>query len=110
MKGLIIIGPNDEEHPKKVRLFKNREKMTFDDVSLAADQEFNLEKDPTGTLEYNTKIVTFSSVHHLTLHFPTNFGGDTTSIYYIGLKGEFSEAHHHGVTICEFLLNFKKVL
>ena len=101
LKGIIVIGSNDEQHPKKIRLFKNREKMTFDDVSLA-DQEFNLEKDPTGTLEYNTKVVAFSSVYHLTLHFPTNFGGDTTRIYYIGLKGEFSPAHRHGVTICTY--------
>lgn len=76
--------------------------MTFDDVSLPADQEFNLEKDPTGTLEYSTKVVAFSSVYHLSLHIPTNFGGDTTRIYYIGLKGEFSQAHRHGVTICTY--------
>lgn len=44
----------------------------------------------------------FNSVHHLSLHFPTNFGDETTRIYYIGLRGEFSEAHHHGVTICTY--------
>lgn len=30
----------------------------------------------------------FQSVGNLTLHFPDNFGGETTQIYYIGLKGE----------------------
>lgn len=48
------------------------------------------------------RVVQFSSVHHLTLYFPTNFGSDSTRIYYIGLRGEFSEAHHHGVTICNY--------
>lgn len=41
-------------------------------------------------------------MHHLTLHFPSNFGSDNTRIYYIGLKGEFSESHYHGVTICSY--------
>lgn len=29
--------------------------MTFDDVGMAADQEFELHPDPSGTLEYTTK-------------------------------------------------------
>jgi len=102
LKGLRIIGPNSGQHPKKVRLFKNRPKMTFDDVSAKADQEFELEKDLTGSIEYNTQVVKFHSCHHLSLHFPINFGEETTRIYYIGLRGEFSEAHHHGVTICTY--------
>lgn len=76
--------------------------MTFDDVSIKADQEFELERDLTGSIEYSTKVVTFNSVHHLSLYFPTNFGEEQTRIYYIGLRGEFSEAHHHGVTICTY--------
>lgn len=48
------------------------------------------------------RVVQFSSVHHLSLYFPSNFGGEKTRIYYIGLKGEFFQAHHHGVTICNY--------
>lgn len=48
------------------------------------------------------RIAKFSSVYHLTMHFPRNFGSDTTKIYYIGLKGEYSEGHRHGVTICTY--------
>lgn len=80
MKGLIIIGGEDNKHPSKVRLwvythpeiyifisyrylsldilfirFKNRPHMTFDDVAAPADQEFNLIQDYTGTTEYATK-------------------------------------------------------
>lgn len=33
----------------------------------------------------------FQSVANLTLHFPENFGGETTQIYYIGLKGEATQ-------------------
>lgn len=35
--------------------FKNRPGMTFDDVSVTADQEFQLHVDNLGTLEYSTK-------------------------------------------------------
>lgn len=50
----------------------------------------------------DTQVVKFNSVHHLSLYFPRSFGGDETRIYYIGLRGEFSEAHRHGVTICSY--------
>ncbi|XP_050320265.1 PITH domain-containing protein GA19395 [Bactrocera neohumeralis] len=102
LKGIIIVGANDNTHPNKVRLFKNRPKMTFDDARAKADQEFELTRDPRGEIEYSPKVVTFSSVHHLSLHFPSNFGDDATRIYYKGLRGEFSESHYHGVTICTY--------
>ncbi|KAF0310146.1 PITH domain-containing protein [Amphibalanus amphitrite] len=50
-------------------------------------------------------VVTFSSVHHLTVHVPGNMGGgDVTRLYYLGLRGEFTPAHRHGVTICNYEL------
>lgn len=33
----------------------------------------------------------FQSVGNITLHFPDSFGGDTTQIHYIGLKGEATQ-------------------
>lgn len=36
------------------------------------------------------------------MHFPCNFGADTTKIYYIGLRGEWTPGHRHGVTICTY--------
>lgn len=50
----------------------------------------------------NIRIVKFSSVHHLTIHLPSNFGDDTSRVYYIGLRGEWAPSHHHGVTICTY--------
>lgn len=37
--------------------FKNRPRMTFDDVGVEAEQEFELQVDSSGTLEYGTKYV-----------------------------------------------------
>lgn len=97
LKGIIVIGGEEGSHPDKVRLFKNRENMSFDDTGSAADQEFSLVRDTDGSVQYSTKVVTFSSVRHLSLHFPSNFGDDSTKIYYIGLAGEFSQATRVGV-------------
>ncbi|XP_069684228.1 PITH domain-containing protein GA19395 [Periplaneta americana] len=102
LKGIVVIGGEMDSHPSKMKLYKNRPHMSFDDVGVPADQEFDLHPDNAGTLEYSTKVVKFSSVHHLSVYFPRNFGNETTKIYYIGLRGEFSEAHRHGVTICTY--------
>ncbi len=43
-------------------------------------------------------MVSFSSVSHLSIHFPSNLGNeDETRVYYIGLRGEFFEAQRTGV-------------
>ena len=41
-------------------------------------------------------------MHHLTLHFTGNHGDERTRIDYIGLKGEWTPGHRHGVTICTY--------
>ncbi|KAI8499220.1 PITH domain-containing protein 1 [Branchiostoma belcheri] len=104
LKGVIIIGGEDEEHPDRMKLFKNREHMTFDDVHVEADQEFELQPDPAGVVEYHTKVVRFSSVHHLSIYFPGNFGADSTRVYYIGLRGEYTEMQRQEVMICNYEL------
>ncbi|XP_063529929.1 PITH domain-containing protein GA19395 [Cydia strobilella] len=102
LKGIKVASENSDAHPSKLRLFKNKPNMTFDDVTMEPDQVFELHRDSEGVLEYAPKIVTFSSVTHLTMHFPSNFGADNTKIYYIGLKGEWAPGHKHGVTICTY--------
>ena len=73
LKGLIVIGGEDDTHPDKVkdhddefnidmmathqvRLFKNRENMSFDDAGAKADQEFSLVRDTDGSVQYKTKV------------------------------------------------------
>lgn len=55
LKGITIIGANDNTHPNKVRLFKNRPKMSFDDAASKADEEFDVERNPNGDIEYPIK-------------------------------------------------------
>ena len=61
LKGLIIMGGQQGFHPSKVKLYKNRPHMTFDDAQSKCDQEFELVQDTDGVVEYATKVVTFSS-------------------------------------------------
>ncbi|XP_040071444.1 PITH domain-containing protein CG6153 [Ixodes scapularis] len=104
LKSILVMGGESGSHPSKIRMFKNRPRMTFDDARAEPEQEFELHPDNTGTLEYPVKIVKFSSVQHLSLHFPSNFGADSTRIYYVGLKGEFSEARRQEIPICSYEL------
>jgi hypothetical protein len=63
--------------------------MTFDDVRSEPDQEMALEMDPQARIDYPLRAAKFSNVHQLSIHFPTNFGAESTRIHYIGLRGEF---------------------
>ncbi|XP_038614077.1 PITH domain-containing protein 1 [Tachyglossus aculeatus] len=102
LKGIIVMGEDDDSHPSEMRLFKNIPQMSFDDTEREPDQTFSLNRDPTGELEYATKISRFSSVYHLSIHIAKNFGAETTKILYIGLRGEWTEVRQHGVTICNY--------
>ncbi|MBN3293782.1 PITH1 protein, partial [Polypterus senegalus] len=105
LKGIIVIGDDDESHPSELRLFKNIPCMSFDDAVREPDQAFRLNRDVLGELEYPVKIARFSNVNHLSIHISKNFGSSTTRVYYIGLRGEFTEAHRHEVTICTYEAN-----
>lgn len=76
--------------------------MSFDDTDREPDQTFSLNRDLTGELEYATKISRFSNVYHLSIHISKNFGADTTKVFYIGLRGEWTEFRRHEVTICNY--------
>ncbi|XP_030074745.1 PITH domain-containing protein 1 [Microcaecilia unicolor] len=102
LKGIILMGDDDCSHPSEMRLYKNMNHMCFDDTSREADQVFSLNRDIHGELEYPTKIARFSNVYHLSIHISKNFGAEKTKIYYIGLRGEWTEAHRHEVTLCNY--------
>jgi len=103
LKSVVVIGGHETSAPNKLRIFKNRPHMTFDDASSEADQEMALTRDADGSVEYPTKIVKFSNVHCVSLHFPSNFGGeDMTKIYFVGLKGDFTEAAREGILIANY--------
>ncbi|CAI8040144.1 PITH domain-containing protein 1 [Geodia barretti] len=102
LKGVVVIGGEDEQHPKELRLFKNRPPNGFDQVQGQPEQTIQLSHDYTGSVEYPTMVSRFNSVSSLLMYFPVNYGAETSIIYYIGLYGEYSVAHRHGVTIATY--------
>lgn len=89
IKSISIVGGADGTSPSKMRAFINRDGIDFSDAqSMQSIQEWDLAENMQGVLEYQTRYSKFQSVGNLILHFPDNFGGDTSQIIYIGLKGE----------------------
>ncbi|XP_054818720.1 uncharacterized protein LOC129318142 [Prosopis cineraria] len=92
IKSICIIGGADGTSPSKMRAFINREGIDFSDAqSIQVVQEWDLVENTQGVLEYQTRYSKFQSVANITLHFPDNFGGDTSQIQYIGFKGEATQ-------------------
>ncbi|CAA0806696.1 Protein of unknown function (DUF1000 [Striga hermonthica] len=92
IKSISVVGGTDGTSPAKMRAFINREGIDFSDAqNMQAVQEWELAENLHGVLEYQTRYSKFQSVGNITLHFPDNFGGDTTQIHYIGLKGTATE-------------------
>uniref|UniRef100_A0A1I7XSQ1 PITH domain-containing protein n=1 Tax=Heterorhabditis bacteriophora TaxID=37862 RepID=A0A1I7XSQ1_HETBA len=100
--GLAIMGEQDESHPAKIRLFKDRPMMSFDDCSIEPDQEIDLKQDPTGSIDYPLKASKFGSITHLSIHISKNFGGEETRVFYIGLRGEFQHEFRQRVAIATY--------
>ncbi|CAI7745570.1 unnamed protein product [Closterium sp. NIES-53] len=98
IKSIAIIGGADGTSPAKLRAFTNREDIDFSVVNdLTAVQEWDLTENLQGELEYTTKFSKFQGVSSLTLHFPSNFGGDFSRIHFVGLKGEATQNNRRAV-------------
>lgn len=103
LKGMIIIGGERERHPNKMRLFKNRPNMYFDDARAKPDQEMDVHVDHEGVVEYKPIVARFNDVSHLSIHFPSNHGNsDKTEVFYIGLKGDYMGPHRQKIVITTY--------
>ncbi|KAI9101655.1 galactose-binding domain-like protein [Phlyctochytrium arcticum] len=94
IKSISVMGGPDQKTPSRMKAFVNREDIDFDNAeSVTETQEWELTPEtPRGNIaEYGTRVAKFTNVRNLVLYFPENFGDDVTRIYYIGLKGEWSE-------------------
>ena len=77
--------------------------MSFSDIEGAKpDQEMQLKQDDEAKIDYPLIVTKFGNIHHLTLHFPSNFGGEQTRIYYIGLRGSFQHAFREKIAIATY--------
>ena len=44
---------------------------------------------------FHCRVARFNSVDHLSIFFARNYGAEQTKVYYIGLKGDFTEVTRH---------------
>lgn len=100
--GIVIAGDMDDSHPSSLKIFKDRPSMSFEDTLVPPEQEFSIKQDSEGRIDYALKASKFSNLTHLSLYFPTNFGGEKTRIYYVGLRGEYQSDVRQQVTIATY--------
>jgi len=97
LKSIIILGGNGGQAPSKLKIFTNRDDIDFSNVSdISPVQEWDLVE--AGEIEYPTKIAKFNNVTDLTIYISDNYGANTTKIYYIGFKGDFTPVKRQAVT------------
>lgn len=99
IKSISIIGGEEGRSPSKMRAFINREDLDFSIVgAMSPVQEWELAENFQGELEYQTRYAKFQGVASLILHFPENFGGETTRVSFIGLQGEATQIKRDAIT------------
>ncbi|CAG8536003.1 11788_t:CDS:2, partial [Funneliformis caledonium] len=90
LKSISIKSGSGNSCPSILKAYINREDVDFDTVEgYTATQEWELVQSPD-VVEYPTR------------YFAKNFGDEVTRVYYIGLKGEWTEIKKdHIVTLYE---------
>mmetsp|Transcript_45275 Transcript_45275/g.60111 ORF Transcript_45275/g.60111 Transcript_45275/m.60111 type:complete len:127 (+) Transcript_45275:240-620(+) len=90
VKAIKVAGGADGTSPNKLRVYKNEEVVDFDIIQDKKPlHEISLAEDCLGELDYPLPLNKFSNCNNLVLGFVGNFGGDTTVVNFIGLKGQF---------------------
>ncbi|CAD6893125.1 unnamed protein product [Tilletia controversa] len=107
LRSLFLKAGPATHTPDAIYLFPNVETMDFADAE-AAVEESGGGKGPAQKLEsiavtrevveYPLRPAKFSNVHTLTLFVPRSLGEETTRIYFLGFKGEWSDVKREGPT------------
>ena len=63
------------------------------------DDMRNLLKNCTQLCCSTCRVAKFNGVTSLLAYFPTNYGAETTKIYYIGLRGDFTQVKYNNIII-----------
>jgi hypothetical protein len=117
LKSFCLIGGPEGESPSKVKLspsfnvvaftqlvglrihrFVNRDDIDFSNAEeLKPIQIIELAENLLGEIEWPLQVYNFNNVSTLVMYFTENYGADKSRIYYLGLKGEFSQVKREAV-------------
>lgn len=103
LTGMAIFGSPELS---KIRLFKSKMRLSFNDINTEPDQEFVL-GNSEGLLEFPVKPTKFSNVHHLTLHLVNKDRTDDDKpckIFFLAFRGVFTEAKRDAIVITNYEL------
>jgi len=93
IRGLCLIGVPDGQAPSLVRIYTNRDDLTFDSARrLDPTQELPL-ANSAEEVSYPLRAGKFTAVSSVTLFFPKNFlmNDEPTGVLHIGFLGEGSD-------------------
>eukprot|EP01095_Lingulamoeba_sp_RSL-Kostka_P008906 TRINITY_DN3037_c0_g1_i1.p1 TRINITY_DN3037_c0_g1~~TRINITY_DN3037_c0_g1_i1.p1 ORF type:complete len:215 (-),score=68.17 TRINITY_DN3037_c0_g1_i1:193-837(-) len=91
LKSICIIGGDLDSAPRTLKVWKNKDNIDFSNCEdIQATQEFELDPNLGGQIEYRVKTAKFNNVSSLTFFVEDNWADiDQTRITYIGLKGDY---------------------
>ncbi|OLL26418.1 PITH domain-containing protein [Neolecta irregularis DAH-3] len=91
LKSILLRAPCSQESPNSLKIYINRDDLDF---STAADAK------PTHTIEcaqsneiieYPVKPALFANCQSITLFIESSWGADVTTLWYLGLRGEWKK-------------------
>ena len=96
LKSISLLTEPGSRRPTQLHLYANTPALDFDTApSTTPTQTLDLidqaeAPDAGEPVEYPVKVARFAGVRELQLFVEQNGGADTTRIYYIGFKGEYT--------------------
>eukprot|EP00003_Mantamonas_plastica_P002733 TRINITY_DN1209_c0_g1_i3.p1 TRINITY_DN1209_c0_g1~~TRINITY_DN1209_c0_g1_i3.p1 ORF type:complete len:182 (+),score=59.56 TRINITY_DN1209_c0_g1_i3:148-693(+) len=103
IKSICILGGEDDKSPSTMKVWTNREDIDFSNAdNIKCTQKFELVNDNTQAIDYPVNIPKFRSCANITIFFNSNFGAETSKIYYLGLKGVTSKIVREQVVIATY--------
>lgn len=118
LHSLLLRTANDDKAPKTIKLFKNRQDIDFDlaeelkptsklvhpeNIGITegevVEQSQNNDMEAEGIVEYAVNRAHFTNLQNLTIFIEDNYGADTTKVFYIGLRGDWTKAGRVPVNI-----------
>lgn len=90
LRSIIIKGARGELCPTQMKIYTNTPDIDFDTAELEKPTQVIDLVDSKDPVEYPVPAARYPSVTLLTLFFNQNAGGDTSQIYFLGFKGEFT--------------------